>query len=82
MEAIRKKRIKRTGKQVIIDLPDDFKAEEVDAILWPSSGEEAESKFTPSEIEAWRKDLKEFYSQFNVDLSQFKFNRDELYDRP
>ena len=82
MEAIQKKKIKRTGKQVIIDLPDDFKAEEVDAILWPSSGEDTESKFTPSEIEAWRKDLKEFYSQFNIDLSQFKFNRDELYDRP
>ncbi|MBX2955194.1 MAG: hypothetical protein KF846_03495 [Cyclobacteriaceae bacterium] len=81
MEAIRKKKIKRIGKQVIIDLPDDFKAEEVDAILWPS-GEDVENKSTPAEIEVWRKDLKEFYSQFNVDLSQFKFNRDELYDRP
>jgi hypothetical protein len=30
----------------------------------------------------WRKSLVEEFSIFNVDLSNFKFNRDELYDRP
>jgi hypothetical protein len=82
MEAIRKKKIRRKGRQVIIDLPDDFKAEEVDAILWPSEGEDETNK--KIELAKWRKEMEEFYSnsKFNVDLSSFKFNRDELYDRP
>jgi hypothetical protein len=80
MEAIRKKKIKRKGRQVIIDLPDDFKAEEVDAILWPSEGEDESIKKV--ELDKWKKEMDEFYSKFNVDLSSFKFNRDELYDRP
>lgn len=80
MEAIRKRKIRRKGQQVIIDLPDDFKAEEVDAIIWPSEGENENNKKV--ELAKWKKDMEEFYSKFNVDLSNFKFNRDELYDRP
>jgi hypothetical protein len=80
MEAIRKKRIKRTGKQVIVDLPEDFKAEEVDLILWASQ-EESETGQKDKSLDVWRADLKKYYSQFNVNLSNFKFNRDELYDR-
>lgn len=81
MEAVRKKRIKRTGQQITIDLPKEFKAEEVDVIILPSS-EDDEKKMSEAELAEWRKDLIEFYSKFNVDLSNFKFNRDELYDRP
>jgi len=82
MDAIRKKRIKRTGKQVIVDLPENFKAEEVDLILWPSTEENENKKNNETDLVEWKKDMEQFYSKFNVDLSGFKFNRDELYDRP
>jgi len=81
MEAIRKKRVRRTGRQVTVELPDDFKAEEVDVIILPST-EEEEQKIGKTELAEWRKSLVEEFSKFNVDLSDFKFNRDELYDRP
>jgi hypothetical protein len=79
MEAIRKK-VKRMGQQVTIDLPDDFKAEEMDVIILPSN--EEENKTESINLVEWRKSLVEEFSKFNVDLSNFKFNRDELYDRP
>jgi hypothetical protein len=81
MEAIRKKRVRRTGRQITVDLPDDFKAEEVDVIILPST-EEDEKAISKTELAEWRKSLVEEFSIFNVDLSNFKFNRDELYDRP
>lgn len=80
MEAIRKKKVKRIGKQIIVDLPEDFKAEEVDLILWASQ-EETETNQKDKSIDTWRTDLKAYYSKFNVNLSDFKFNRDDLYDR-
>lgn len=80
MEAIRKTKVKRTGRQIIIDLPDDFKAEEVDMILWPSENESEDKK--EIDIEAGRAQLKADFSKFNVDLSNLKYTRDELYDRP
>jgi hypothetical protein len=81
MEAIRKKKIKREGRKVVIELPEDFTAEEVEVIVWPSENE-SKSELSDEELNAWKKQMSEFYSKFNVDLSGFKFNRDELYDRP
>jgi hypothetical protein len=78
MEAIRKKNVKRIGKHVTVELPDSFKAKEVDVIILPST-EENENLV---DIESWRKSLHDEFSKFNVDLSNYKFNRDELYDRP
>ena len=40
------------------------------------------SKVNESDNEKFRSELREFYSKFNVDLSNYKFIRDELYDRP
>ena len=81
MEAIRKERVKIIGRQITIDLPADFKAEEVDLIIWPSTDESKGDMADQIKLNKWREGLKEFYSTYNVDLSQFKFNRDELYDR-
>ncbi len=78
MEAIRKKNVKRIGKHVTVELPDSFKANEVDVIIMPS----VEENENAIDIETWRKSLHEEFSKFNVDLSNYKFNRDELYDRP
>ena len=38
MEAVRRK-LTRKGKQVIIDLPDDFKSEKVEVIVLPDTDE-------------------------------------------
>ena len=81
MEALRMKKVKRTGRQVTVDLPDNFKAEEVDVIVLPSVDDD-EKIMTDSELTEWRKNLISEFSKFNIDLSNFKFNRDELYDRP
>jgi hypothetical protein len=81
MEAIRKKKVRRSGKHVTIELPDDFKAEEVDIIVLPSK-EENDPIANSIDLEEWRKSLKEEFSKFNVDLSNLKYTRDELYERP
>jgi hypothetical protein len=81
MEAIRREKVKRTGRQVTVELPDDFKAEEMEVIILPST-EEEEKKLSAIDLKEWRRSLIEEFSKFNVDLTNFKFNRDELYDRP
>jgi hypothetical protein len=73
------KKIKVINRQITIDLPEEFKAEEVNIIVTPSK---EEKKYSDSELAKWRKELIQEYSHFNVDLSNYKFNRDELYDRP
>ena len=80
MEAIRKERVKIIGRQITIVLPADFKAEEVDVIVLPSKVENEDSEISIDLIE-WRKKLKEEFSRFNVDLSNLKYSRDELYER-
>ena len=80
MEAIRRQKVKRTGRQVTLELPDDFKAEEMEVIILPST-EEEEKKLSAIDLKEWRRSLIEEFSKFNVDLTNFKFNRDELYDR-
>jgi len=80
MEAIRKNRIKTHNRKVTIDLPENFNAEEVDMIIWASE-KTSDFEQNGADSDTWRKDLKDFYSRFQVDLSNFKFNRDELYDR-
>ena len=37
MEAIKKTRIKRSGNELILTLPESFTAEEVDVLIWPSN---------------------------------------------
>ena len=39
MEAIKRTRIKRNGNLLTVTLPDTFKAEEVDILIWPSAEE-------------------------------------------
>jgi predicted Zn-dependent protease with MMP-like domain len=81
MEAIRKKKVQRIGRQIIIDLPEAFKAEEMEVIIL-SSNEENESIKDSIDLEEWRKSLRKEFSKFNIDLSNLKYTRDELYDRP
>jgi hypothetical protein len=81
MEAIRKNRIKTHNRKVTIDLPENFNAEEVDMIICASDQTQGELE-SDVNIDRWRKELRDFYAGFKADLSNFKFNRDELYDRP
>ncbi len=79
MEAIKRYRVKTTNHKIEVELPEGFNAKEVDMIIWPSESTEQSNKI---DIEEWRKELSEFFAKFNVDLTNYKFNRDELYDRP
>ena len=49
MEAVKKTRIKRNGNQLILTLPDTFKAEEVDVLIWPSGEESSQTAKTISD---------------------------------
>jgi hypothetical protein len=80
MEAIRRSKIKTHNHKIEVDLPTHFNAKEVELIIWPS--ENSSDQQSEIDIEKWRKDIRDFYSNYNIDLSNFKFNRDELYDRP
>ncbi|MEI6817563.1 MAG: hypothetical protein WCL14_13210 [Bacteroidota bacterium] len=78
MNAIRKI-IQREGNELRIVLPDDFKSEKFEVIVLPSD-EEIENK-KDLDIEAYRQAIRDRWSKFSVDMSNFKFNRDELYER-
>ena len=77
MNAIRKI-VHREGNELRIVLPDDYKAEEFDVTAVPI---EKYAKANQQTDEEWRQALREYYSRFNVDLSNFKFDRDELNER-
>lgn len=81
METIIKK-IKRNGRsKITIELPEDFKAENLEVTIKADSDKVKSKVEKGIDNEKLRSELREFYSKFNVDLSNFKFNRDELYDR-
>ena len=56
MEAIRKEKVKRIGSKITVELPDEFKAEEVDVIILPSKGDSLSIE-KPIDVVEWRKDL-------------------------
>ena len=54
MEAIKQTRIKRTGKELILVLPDNFTADEVDILIWPSNeGIEISEKKISDDLLQW-----------------------------
>ena len=78
MDAIRRI-ITRTGRDLHIVLPDNFTSKKVECIILPF---DEPIKSDNLDIEAFRKNLKKSFQSFNADLKGYKFNRDELYDRP
>jgi len=76
------RKIKRNGRnKITIELPDDFKGENLEIIIKSDLEKilpEAENQKADDNL---RSELRKFYADFKVDLSKFKFNRDELYDR-
>jgi len=81
METIIKK-IKRNGRnKITIELPEDFKADNIEVIIKSDSDEIHPLVEKEKDNEKFRSELRVFYSKFNVDLRKYKFNRDELYDR-
>ncbi len=76
MEAIRKK-VKRSGRYLTIEIPDSFKADEIEVILLPAESE-IESQ---DDREKWMENAMTFYNQFHFDIKNLDWNRDELYDQ-
>lgn len=71
MEAIRKK-IKRKGNKITIELPEDFIAEEIEMIIFPYDSEEVKNPLE-KETDEWRKfsisNLERAYSEDEPDYS-------------
>ncbi|MEO8209481.1 MAG: hypothetical protein ABI840_02885 [bacterium] len=71
MEAIRRK-IKRTGNKLIIELPEDFIAEEIEMIIFPKESSE-ERNSSENETDNWRKfsinNLERAYGEDEPDYS-------------
>ncbi|MDQ3019663.1 MAG: hypothetical protein M3R36_03705 [Bacteroidota bacterium] len=80
MEAIRKK-IKRNGNKITFDLPEDFKAENIELIILPDDNEEKSSQKSEKKKKSLSEEALEFYGKYKVDMSNYKFDRDELHDR-
>ena len=78
MNAIRKI-VQREGNELRILLPEDFKSEKFEVIILPSDeGTESKKDF---DIEAYQQAIRNRWSKFSVDMTNFKFNRNELYNR-
>jgi len=68
MEAVRKRRIKRSGKQLIVDLPESFTAEIVDLIIWPADDQEgAENYSAPDKLSTLREKIKSKMTSSDID---------------
>jgi hypothetical protein len=72
MNAIRQK-IKRTGNKVIIELPEDFKAETFELILFPIEGNSESGSAEADKINEWRKfsirNIDRIYNEEEADYS-------------
>jgi len=79
MNAIRKI-MKREGNSLNVILPESFTASQVELIILPF--EEKEESTSKESVENFQQRLRNIFGEFNADISGFKFNRDELYDRP
>ncbi len=80
MDTITRK-IKRNGRnKITIELPDDFEGEDLEVIIKPDLEKIIPEAENEKDDEKLRSELREFYSNFKVDLSNFKFNRDELHE--
>ena len=66
MEAIKQTRIKRSGNQLTVTLPDTFKAEEVDVLIWASNEEAPQPATNISEdLLLWSEMTDEEFSLIN-----------------
>ncbi|MBK8982032.1 MAG: hypothetical protein IPM38_06840 [Ignavibacteria bacterium] len=78
METITRK-IKRNGRnKITIELPDDFIADNIEVTI--KADEKEELKNNSKKI-SLAEEAFEYYKDIRVDLSNYKFDRDELHDR-
>ena len=76
------KKIKRNGRnKITIELPKDFIGENLEIIIKSDIENLTSVSESEKDSEKLWSELREFYSEYKVDLSKFKFNRDELYNR-
>ncbi len=76
-----KKTVKAEGNELKIVLPDEFKDQEVDIEVTLHKVEKDEPEKKEFDLEEYRQSIRDYWKDFRVDLSNYKFNRDELYDR-
>ena len=80
MNAIRKFIESETSEVTInVTLPDEFKSRKLEVIIFPVD-EEIKAK-EDKDLEEYHQSIRDHYKNIGADLSNYKFNRDELYER-
>ncbi len=80
MNAIRKT-VKIEGNSLKVDLPDEFKDQEVDIEVTLHKVEKESISKEDKDLQEYHQSIRDHYKDIRVDLSNYKFNRDELYER-
>lgn len=62
-----------TQRTITVEIPEEYLNRPLEVVLIP--------KEMADDLETRRKQVREFFSQFNADASQLKYSREELYDR-
>jgi hypothetical protein len=79
MDTITKK-IMRNGKNIItIELPEDFLAENIEVTI--KADEKDKIYYNSEKKKSLADEAFDYYKDFRFDLSNYKFDRDELHDR-
>jgi hypothetical protein len=79
MQTITKK-IKRNGRhKITIELPEDFIAENIEVTI--KADDTDKIKDNSKKKKSLADEAFEYYKDIQVDLSNYKFDRDELHDR-
>ena len=73
--------VKTEGNELHLVLPDEFKDKEVDIEVSLHKVDEEVAPIKEFDLEEYRQAIRDRWSKFSVDMSNFKFNRDELYER-
>lgn len=82
MEAIRQK-IKRTGNKLIIELPEDFKSEMIELILFPAEDNSEEIDIQLNEWSSFSlRNLETFYSNNEPDYSSVQIKEPNVNYKP
>jgi hypothetical protein len=80
MNAIRKVVETETNEiNITVNVPDDFKSRKLEVIILPVNDEVEDTK--EFDLDEYHQSIRDYWADLRADLSNYKFNRDELYER-
>jgi hypothetical protein len=80
MNAIRKViETERNEVTITVNVPDDFKSRKLEVIILPLNDDvEDKNEFN---LDEYHQSIRDYWADLRADLTNYKFNRDELYER-